>query len=280
MHRPAQVAPALNWATRPTLLGARLFVVKPGFFNRLTTKRRAVTEIGRASGSAKPPARVAPVLVDFAVVATTFALIFPAELPDKTFIATLVLATRYRHLPVWLGVSAAFAVQVTIAVTAGGLLALLPQRLVLGVTATLFVVGAAVLVIGGLKSRAAEFATEQDEQAALEAKVAADGAPSGDEVDVAKATSPWRVFVTSFVILFTAEWGDLSQILTAGLAARTGQPFSVFIGSWVALILVAGIAVLAGRWLQQRVPIWRIRLVSGGILAALAIWTIAEFVRI
>ncbi len=209
-------------------------------------------------------------LIDLAVVVTTFALIFPAELPDKTFIATLVLSTRYRHLPVWLGVSAAFAVQVTIAVTAGGLLALLPQRLVLGVTAALFAVGAVVLVIGGLKSRAGELAAEHDEQVALEAKVA---------TDLAKQASAWKIFATSFVVLFTAEWGDLSQLLTAGLAARTGQPLSVFIGSWVALILVAGIAVLAGRWLQQRVPIWRIRLVSGAILAALAIWTIAEIVQ-
>ena len=209
-------------------------------------------------------------LIDLTVVVTTFALIFPAELPDKTFIATLVLSTRYRHLPVWLGVSAAFAVQVTIAVTAGGLLALLPQRLVLGVTAALFAVGAVVLVIGGLKSRAGELAAEHDEQVALEAKVS---------TDLVKQASAWKVFATSFVVLFTAEWGDLSQLLTAGLAARTGQPLSVFIGSWVALILVAGIAVLAGRWLQQRVPIWRIRLVSGAILAALAIWTIVEIVQ-
>ena len=87
------------------------------------------------------------------------------------------------------------------------------------------------------------------------------------------------MFITSFVVLFTAEWGDLSQLLTAGLAARTGEPVSVGIGSWLSLILVAGIAVLAGRWLQQRVPIWRIRLVSGAILAALAVWTIVEFVQ-
>jgi putative Ca2+/H+ antiporter (TMEM165/GDT1 family) len=159
---------------------------------------------------------------------------------------------------------------VTIAVTAGGLLALLPQRLVLGVTAALFAIGAVILVIGGLKSRARELAAEHDEQVALEAKVS---------TDLVKQASAWKVFATSFVVLFTAEWGDLSQLLTAGLAARTGQPLSVFIGSWVALILVAGIAVLAGRWLQQRVPIWRIRLVSGAILAGLAIWTIAEIVQ-
>ena len=209
-------------------------------------------------------------MVDLAIIATTFALIFPAELPDKTFIATLVLATRFRHLWVWLGVSAAFAVQVTIAVVAGGFLALLPARLVLGVTAVLFIAGSVILVRGGLASRAAEREQEQDEAAEVEAKVA---------LSATTAISPWRTFAVSFAVLFTAEWGDLSQLLTAGLAARTGQPVSVGIGSWAALIIVAGIAALAGRWLQAHVPIWRIRLVSGAILAALAVWTIVEFVQ-
>ena len=56
--------------------------------------------------------------MDLAVVATTFALIFPVELPDKTFVASLVLATRYRPLLVWVGVSLAFLVQCVVAVTA------------------------------------------------------------------------------------------------------------------------------------------------------------------
>ena len=91
--------------------------------------------------------------------------------------------------------------------------------------------------------------------------------------------SPPRIAAMSFIVLFTAEWGDLSQLLTAGLAARTSEPVSVFIGAWIALILVAGIAVLIGGWLQSRVPLWRIRLVSAVVLAALAVWTLVEFVQ-
>ena len=207
-------------------------------------------------------------MIDLAIVVTTFALIFPAELPDKTFIATLVLAARFQRLWVWLGVAAAFAIQVLIAVTAGGLLALLPQRLVLGITFVLFTAGAVIMIKGGLSSRAAEQAEEADEEAEIASRA-----------DEQAPTSPLRVFATSFVILFTAEWGDLSQILTAGIAARTGDPVSVFIGSWSALLVVSGIAVLVGAWVRTRVPIWRIRLVSGGILTALAIWTLVEFVR-
>ena len=211
-------------------------------------------------------------MIDLAIVATTFALIFPAELPDKTFIATLVLATRFRRLWVWLGVISAFAVQVLIAVTAGGLLALLPGRLVLGITFVLFAAGAVIMIRGGLASRAAELEAEADEEAEVAERAERSG---GDPADL----TAWKVFGLSFVVLFTAEWGDLSQLLTAGLAARTDAPVSVFLGSWAALATVSGLAVLAGSWLRARVPIWRIRLVSGGILTALAIWTLVELIR-
>lgn len=206
-------------------------------------------------------------MIDLAVIATTFALILPAELPDKTFIATLVLATRFRHLWVWIGVAAAFAVQVAIAVLAGGLLALLPQRIVLGATFLLFAAGAFVMIRGGLASRASELKAQQEEADEVESRA------SGEAT-----TTALRTVLVSFVVLFTAEWGDLSQLLTAGLAARTGQPMSVFIGSWLALLVVSGLAVLAGSWLRTRVPLWRIRLVSGAILTALAIWTAYEFI--
>jgi putative Ca2+/H+ antiporter (TMEM165/GDT1 family) len=211
-------------------------------------------------------------MIDLAVVATTFALILPAELPDKTFVATLVLATRFRHLWVWLGVISAFAVQVLIAVVAGGLLALAPVRLVLAATCVLFTLGAVILIRGGLRSRAEERAAEAAAEAEEESAVAA---RAGDGA----AVSPTRVYLISFVVLFTAEWGDLSQLLTAGLAARTGDPASVFLGSWGALAVVSGVAVLAGTWLRSRVAIWRIRLVSGAILAVLACWTAIELVR-
>lgn len=197
--------------------------------------------------------------VDLGVLALTFLLILPAELPDKTFIATLVLGTRYRRAPVWLGVVAAFAVQCAIAVTAGGLLTLLPQRLVLGVTAALFAAGAVLMIVSGLRARPDESDDAPD--------------PTPD------TTSGRRIALISFAVLFTAEWGDLSQILTAGVAARTGAPVSVFLGAWLALAVVAGVAVLAGQWLQSRVALWRVRLLSGVVLSGLAIWTTVEWVQ-
>ena len=209
-------------------------------------------------------------ILDLATVGLAFILIFPAELPDKTFIATLVLSTRYRRLAVWIGVAVAFAVQSAIAVAAGGLLSLLPQRLVLGVTFLLFAAGAVLMLVSGLRARSAEL-TEDGEEAEEFKESAARRA--GD------STSNLRIAVTSFIVLFTAEWGDLSQLLTAGLAARTGEPVSVFLGAWLALIIVAGIAVLIGGWLQKRVALWRVRLVSAAVLAALAAWTLVEFIQ-
>jgi len=204
--------------------------------------------------------------IDVGVLLATFAVIFPAELPDKSFIATLVLATRYPRLWVWLGATLAFGVQMVIAVLAGQLLSFLPRTLVLGVTAVLFAVGSVILVRGGLRVRAEEEAEEAEEVAEI-----AQRAPEGERGLAA--------FATTFAVIFAAEWGDLTQLVAAGQAARTDSPLSVLLGAWGALAAVAAIGVLAGAWLQHRVPLWRIRLVSGGLLAVLAVITLVELVR-
>ena len=93
-------------------------------------------------------------------------------------------------------------------------------------------------------------------------------------------TSQLRAAVTTFAILFAAEWGDLTQLLTAGLAARSGSPVSVALGSWLALSGVAGIGVLVGSWLTGHVPLWRMRLIAGAVLAVLAVLTSIQLVRV
>lgn len=200
--------------------------------------------------------------MDLAVAATTFALIFPVELPDKTFIASLVLATRYRGLFVWFGVSLAFLVQVVVAVTAGGLLSLLPDAVVAAGAAALFLLGAVVLW------RGAAHADEQEAQA--------------EEEFAARTTHDahgGKVVATSFGVLFLAEWGDLSQLLTAGLAARYSDPVSVFAGSWTALVLVAGLAVVAGRALLRFVSLGTIRRIGAGVCLLLAALATYDLIR-
>lgn len=206
--------------------------------------------------------------LDLAVLLATFLVIFPAELPDKSFIATLVLATRFPRLWVWIGATVAFGIQMVIAVAAGQLLGLLPERLVQGVTATLFAVGAVLLVRAGLRARGAEAEEEAEEAAEVDRVVRERGGSGG-----------LAAFGTTFVIIFTAEWGDLTQLITAGQAARTGAPLSVFLGAWLALTGVAGFGVLVGDWLQKRVPLWRIGIIGGVVLAILAAVTLVELVR-
>ena len=200
--------------------------------------------------------------MDLTVAATTFALIFPVELPDKTFIASLVLATRYRPALVWVGVSLAFLVQCVVAVAAGGLLALLPSALVAAGAGVLFLVGAVVLWRGAAGADADEQAVEQE----FSARAGAD-------------VHGLRVVATSFGILFLAEWGDLSQLLTAGLAARYEDPVSVFTGSWLALIVVAGLAVLLGRTLLRHVRLSTIRRVGATVCLVLALVAAYDVVR-
>jgi putative Ca2+/H+ antiporter (TMEM165/GDT1 family) len=191
------------------------------------------------------------------VAGTAFLLIAPVELPDKTFVATLVLSTRYPGLPVWLGVVAAFGIQCAVAAGAGHLIARLPQRPVALVAAGLFAVGALVLLRAA--GRTGDAAGQEREYAA-KAQAGRRG---------------WRAAGASFVVLFTAEWGDLSQLLTAGLVASGRPAVPVFLGSWAALAVVSGLAVLLGRWLQQRVRLDIVRYVAAGVCAVLAVLTVA-----
>jgi Ca2+/H+ antiporter, TMEM165/GDT1 family len=194
--------------------------------------------------------------VDLAVVLTTFVVIFLGELPDKSMFASLVLGTRFRPLPVFCGVAGAFAVHVVIAVAIGGVFSLLPQRLVLFVVAALFAGGSALLLLG-----------REDEGEAAEASRAV---PS---------RSPVRVALASFGVVFLGEWGDITQITTANLTARYGDPVSVGTGALLALWSVAALALTVGRGLVQRVPARLVRRITGVLLAVLAVLSLVEAVR-
>jgi Ca2+/H+ antiporter, TMEM165/GDT1 family len=190
------------------------------------------------------------------VAATAFVLIVPVELPDKTFIATLVLSTRYPPLPVWLGVVAAFGVQCAVAVGAGHLISRLPERPVGLVAAGLFAAGAVIMF------RAARRADDREADQEREYAGRIGGAKRG-----------LKAAAASFLVLFAAEWGDLSQLLTAGLVASGRPALPVFLGSWAALAVVSGLAVLLGRWLLRRVRLSVVRYVAAGVCAVLAVIT-------
>lgn len=196
--------------------------------------------------------------MDPVVVAIVFASIFVVELPDKTFIAALVLSTRYRPLAVWVGVGLAFFAQTLIAVLAGQLTTYLPETLVKSVALVIFLLGAVVLFRSAPGADAEE--KEQEEEFAARATESRTGL---------------RAVGASFLVLFAAEWGDLSQLLTISMIARYGEPLSVFLGAWGALLAVSGLAVLAGRFLLRHLKLSVIHYIGTGVclvLAAITAW--------
>ena len=194
-----------------------------------------------------------------------FITVFPAELPDKTMVATIILVTRYRHpLGVWLGAAAAFLVHVVVAVAAGSAIGLLPERVVGGVVTVLFAVGAVLLLRA---ARSVDHETEVE---------VADGDTAGR---LAPPASVRAAATGSFGLIVLAEWGDLTQLATASLAARIDFPVATGLGAYLALISVAAIAALAGRQLVARVPLHRINYIGASVFGLLAVWSLFEVVK-
>ena len=201
-------------------------------------------------------------MLDLAVIVLTFGPIFVVELPDKTFIAALVLSTRYRPLLVWVGVGLAFGLQSLIAVTAGHFIGLLPEALIKGVSTAIFLLGAVLLFRAAPGADAGERA--QEEEYAERVRDPKTGV---------------RAVAASFLVLFAAEWGDLSQLVTMSRAAEYGEPASVFLGAWGALLAVSGLAVLAGRLLLRHLRLSVLHYVGAGVCLTLAVLTGIELLR-
>ncbi|MBY8342528.1 TMEM165/GDT1 family protein [Streptomyces spinosirectus] len=191
-------------------------------------------------------------MISITVTALVFGVVFLAELPDKTALAGLVLGTRYRASYVFAGVAAAFALHVVLAVAAGSVLTLLPQRIVHAVTGVLFLGGAAVLLM------------KKDED--------------DEEIRKPENQTFWKVASTGFMLILVAEFGDLTQIMTANLAARYDDPLSVGLGAVLALWAVAGLGIVGGKALMKRVPLALITKVAALLMIALGVWSLYEAV--
>ena len=190
--------------------------------------------------------------MNFAVIGTVFAIIFVGELPDKTMVASLVMSTRSRPFEVWLGAAGAFVVHVVIATTLGTVVFhLLAPQVVDAVVAVIFLAGAGLVTAEAIRER----------------RHKEDSAPPP-----APPSRPGRTAATSFAVIFAAEWGDLTQLLTANMAAHYHAPLSVAIGATLALWAVAAIAVTGGRWLGRVIDAFLIRVVTAVVLVGLGIY--------
>jgi Ca2+/H+ antiporter, TMEM165/GDT1 family len=193
--------------------------------------------------------------VNPAVAATVFLLVFPAELPDKTALASLILGTRYRPLYVFTGVAAAFAVHAVLAVAAGSLLGLAPRRWVDLIVGVLFLLGAVLMVRG------------RNETGEIR------GFPAPDHASFAKVAGG------SFGLIMVAEFGDITQIITANLAAKYDDPVTVVVGAVLALWAVAAVAILGGRGLVKVIPLLLVARLAAVVMAVLGIVNLVGAVR-
>ncbi|MBB5121165.1 membrane protein [Streptomyces eurocidicus] len=191
-------------------------------------------------------------MFSFTVAALVFGVVFLAELPDKTALAGLMLGARYRASYVFVGVAAAFAVHVALAIAAGSVLTLLPHRLVQAVVGLLFLGGAAMLLL------------KKDD--------------GEEEIKKPADQSFWKVSGAGFMLILVAEFGDLTQIMTANLAARYDDPVSVGVGAVLALWAVAGLGILGGRTLMKYVPLALITKIAAVVMLALAGFSLYEAV--
>ncbi len=180
----------------------------------------------------------------------TFVAIFFAELPDKTMFATLLLSTRFkRKLPVWIGVSAGYGLHVVIAVLLGSALSNLPERPIQLAVGALFTIGGIITWRSG---------ADDDE----------------DVRETAAARTFMSIAWTAASVIAVAEFADLTQLATAGFAARFADPVGVGLGAFLALSSVSGCAVLLGSWLQRVVPLRLIQKVAAVLFLTIGVVTI------
>jgi putative Ca2+/H+ antiporter (TMEM165/GDT1 family) len=170
--------------------------------------------------------------LDPRLLASTFGIIFVAELPDKTAFATVMLGSGRRPFATFVGVAAAFLIQTIVAVACGRVLGLLPHEIVRWVAGTMFLAFSVLM----LKRRAEEIQS------------------GGHAQDPAARPPFWSAAMKAFLVIFIAEWGDLTQLATAALVAKNpGAITTVFVGSLAALWVVTAIAIAIGHQLQRRI---------------------------
>ncbi|MBI3565204.1 MAG: TMEM165/GDT1 family protein [Elusimicrobia bacterium] len=186
-----------------------------------------------------------------ALFASTYGLVFLSELPDKTALATMVMASRRHPVAVFAGVTAAFLVQSVVAVVLGGALSFLPRAWVRAGAGLLFLFFAWKL-----------WTQEGEEEV--------------EDLDARRAAGFRRAAGAAFLVVFLAEWGDMSQLTTAALAAQRGRPLTVFLGAVSALASVTAIATVVGHNLKARLHPEKARRLAAVLFAVVGVLILAR----
>jgi putative Ca2+/H+ antiporter (TMEM165/GDT1 family) len=196
-----------------------------------------------------------------AVFLATYAAVFLAEIAgDKLLYTTGVLSSRYRPLPIMVGVTIAFMAKMAVAVVIGERIAHLPPLLVAGVTSLSFI-GVAYTV--WRKPMVARKHKKED-------------------------TAPGKAAMVSFAAIFFSEWGDVGQVTAAAMAAKwtsepdatAAWPYIVWFGAVLAMVtkgaLAASIGAGARKWIEKTFSPKVIRYGGVGLLLLLGVMSVLE----
>jgi Ca2+/H+ antiporter, TMEM165/GDT1 family len=171
-------------------------------------------------------------------------LVAVAEFGDKSQLVCMALAARHRHWPVWWGAILAFALLNAIAVLFGAVAGhWLPERAVAIAVALLFAgFGIRFLLARG-----------------------------GDNDEAVEEKSGHGIFVTTFLMIFLAEFGDKTQIAVAGLGAAE-PPLPVWFGASIALAMTSAVGIWAGRTVFRKVPQRTMNIIGGALFLTFAVF--------
>ena len=102
-----------------------------------------------------------------------------------------------------------------------------------------------------------------------------------EEAREGRETEPsfWRVAGASFAVVAVAEFGDLTQIVTANLEAHYQSPFAVGAGALAALVSVAALAIFGGRALLRVIPVRWLTRAAAAAMMVLAGFSLAGAIR-
>jgi putative Ca2+/H+ antiporter (TMEM165/GDT1 family) len=192
----------------------------------------------------------------WAILLATYGAVFVAEIVgDKLLYTTGVLATRYRTVPIMLGMLCAFMAKMAVAVAVGSAIGRLPPLLVAMLTGASFI-GIAITVWRKPVER------------------------SQEEIDRRYA----RAAMVSFAAIFFSEWGDVGQITAATMAARFGAPMLVWIGAVAAMTTKGALAASIGagvrQWIVTRISPKTVRYAGVSALLVLGVLSVLETLKI
>jgi len=187
--------------------------------------------------------------MNWSLLFTTYFLIFLMELPDKTALSILLLSTNHDGFGVFVGAAAAFVIQSFVAVTFGTLLAMLPPHITHIAAGILFLYFA---------FRLWQESREKEEE--------------GEEATPKKHEHFRQSVINSFLMIFIAEWGDLTQLATAALQVKYHDLVPIVVGAILALWSVTVLSIVLGRTLKKWLDPQKLHLAGAVVFAGVGIY--------